>query len=99
MGLRRSGSGPCTALACDRRKAGDCRPAAVSVLPAAAAALRGDASARIRAMPVELIGTWGHAHPERKLTAIELAWRHAPLPARAAWQLVPIGRALRREGP
>jgi hypothetical protein len=74
------------ALACDRCTAGSCRSAAASALPAAAA-LRGDASARVRAMAVELIGTWVHAHPDAAV-ALESAASSDTCPAagkKASW--------------
>jgi HEAT repeat protein len=52
------------ALACDRCKAGSCRPSAGMVLPAALAVLRWDTSARVRVRTVELVGARAHTHRE-----------------------------------
>jgi HEAT repeat protein len=51
------------ALACERCKDGQCRPAPGLVLPSALRLLGSDASARVRTMAVELVAAWADTHP------------------------------------
>lgn len=88
------------ALACERCKDGCCRPDAGSVLPRAIGLLRGDESAHVRAMAVELVGQWVHTHPAA-CSAIVAAAGSDPSPAvrkKASWY-APGGTVYRRTRP
>jgi hypothetical protein len=63
----------CTALhtlACDRCKAGPCRPDETRVLPRAIAILADDADPHVRAMAIEVVGRSVHTHPEAALALL-----------------------------
>jgi HEAT repeat protein len=86
------------ALACDRCKAGSCRPAAGAALPAALTVLRQDGSAQVRARAAELVGAWAHTHPEAAEALLASA-SGDPSPAvrkKAAWY-APGGTIYRRK--
>jgi HEAT repeat protein len=86
------------ALACDRCKKDSCRPAAGTVLPAALMMLRGDGSARVRAMAAELAGAWAPTHPEAA-AALQASAEADPSPVvrkKAAWY-TPGGTIYRRK--
>lgn len=88
------------ALACERCKEGRCRPDAGSVLHRAIGLLRGDESAHVRAMAVELVGQWVHTHPAA-CAAIVAAAASDPAPAvrkKASWY-APGGAVYRRTRP
>ena len=51
------------ALACDRCKDVDCRPAKERVLPPAIRLLLRDADKHVRAMAAEVVGRWTHTEP------------------------------------
>jgi hypothetical protein len=88
------------ALACDRCKAGSCRPAPEAVLPAAAGLLAGDPSARVRAYAAELVGQWAHSDPAAR-DAITRAATRDPSPSvrkKASW-FAPGGTIYQRTAP
>ncbi len=88
------------ALACERCKEGGGRPDAEFVLPRAIALLRGDESAHVRAMAVELVGQWVHTHPAA-CAAVVAAAASDPAPAvrkKASWY-APGGAVYRRTRP
>ena len=88
------------ALACDRCKAGSCRPAPEAVLPAAVGLLAGDPSARVRSYAAELVGQWAHSHPAAR-DAITRAATRDPSPSvrkKASW-FAPGGTIYQRTAP
>jgi HEAT repeats len=64
-------------LACDRCKAGPCRPDASQVLPRAIELLSSDSSPHVRAMAVEVVGQFVHTLPEAE-AALSNAARSDP---------------------
>jgi HEAT repeats len=75
------------ALACDRCKDGQCRPAAGQVLAPAIRLLATDPSPHVRAFACELVGAWAHTHGEA-VTALQAAMAADPSPAvrkKASW--------------
>jgi hypothetical protein len=88
------------ALACDRCKSGDIRPAPDSVLEAAIGLLRNDASRRVRTYAVELVAVWVHTHSEA-VDALEAAAKGDVSPTvrkKASWY-APGGTIYRRTAP
>jgi len=75
------------ALACDRCKAGDCRPSAAQVLPPAMAILAADPDPLVRAISCEVVGVWAHTCQEAA-DALRAAAATDPSPAvrkKASW--------------
>jgi HEAT repeats len=88
------------ALACARCKEGQFGPEARTVLPRGIGLLRGDESAHVRAMAVELVGQWVHTHPAACAAILEAA-ASDPAPAvrkKASWY-APGGAVYRRTRP
>jgi HEAT repeat protein len=75
------------ALACDRCKAGSCRPGAALVLPPVLAILAADPSPHVRAYAAEVVGVWAHTRQEAA-DALREAAVSDPSPAvrkKASW--------------
>ncbi|HMD91774.1 MAG TPA: HEAT repeat domain-containing protein [Trebonia sp.] len=88
------------ALACDRCKAGECRPSAAAVLPPALALLTADPSPRVRAGACEVVGAWAHSRREAA-AALQVSAGTDPSPAvrkKASWY-APGGPIFRRTRP
>jgi len=88
------------ALACDRCKAGECRPSAEAVLPPAMALLAADPNSRVRAGAAEVVGAWAHSRREAA-EALTVSARTDPSPAvrkKASWY-APGGPIFRRTRP
>jgi len=87
-------------LACDRCKAGACRPAEADVLPEAVRLLREDPDAHVRAMAVEVVGQYVHANPhaEQALLAAKTADISPAVRKKAAWY-APGGPIYKRTAP
>jgi len=88
------------ALACDRCKAGDCRPGAAAVLAPVLAILAADPSPHVRAYACEVVGAWAHTHGEAAdaLRATAASDPSAAVRKKASW-FAPGGTIFRRTQP
>ena len=88
------------ALACERCKQGDCRPAEDEIVPKAARILRGDENRHVRQMAANLLGPMVHRAPEA-LRALEHARDHDGHPAvrKVAHWFTPGGPRFERSKP
>jgi hypothetical protein len=88
-------------LACNRCKSDDvCLLDTATILPLAQRALRDDPDAHVRAMAVEVVGTWVHTHPTAA-DALAIASKSDPSPAvrkKARW-FAPGGAIYNRTQP
>ena len=85
------------ALACERCKDGQCRPAPAMVLPGALRLLSSDANTRVRTGAVELVAVWADSHPAAA-AALAAAATADPSPVvrkKASWY-IPGGTIYRR---
>ena len=88
------------ALACDRCKAGGCRPAEADVLAPARRLLRQDPNKYVRAMACEVVGRWVHTSPsaEAALVAARDTDPEASVRKKAGW-FAPGGAIYRKTAP